>query len=220
MMTVKVKMCGLRSRQDVQACAGADAMGVVVLADSPRCLSLAVAEGVLESVPPGMVRVAVTTCSKPAQLRQIVTQLAPDAIQVHRELPPRLWREIHAAVGDETPVYGLLGVRPAAKLEILLMHALALRVAPLTGVVLDTVLPTAAGGSGTTHDWGLSRRVREALYPVPVMLAGGLTPENVRQAVGAVAPDWVDVSSGVEEGGRKSPDKVQAFLRKAQHETE
>ncbi len=195
-------------------------MGVVVLADSPRGLSLAMAEEVLEAVPRGVLQVAVTTCSKPAQLRQLVTQLAPDAIQVHRELPPSLWRELHAAVGDKTPVYGLLGVRPGAGLEVLLMHARALRAAPLSGVVLDTVLPTASGGSGTIHDWRLSRRVREALYPVPVMLAGGLTPENVRQAVGVVAPDWVDVSSGVEEGGRKSPHKVQAFLRKAQHETE
>ena len=102
----------------------------------------------------------------------------------------------------------------------LLKRARRLRGAPLDGVVLDTVFRGEAGGTGRPHDWRLGRAVREVLRPLPVILAGGLTPEHVGAAIRTVKPDWVDVSSGVEEGGRKCPQKVRAFLEAVRGATE
>ena len=86
-------------------------------------------------------------------------------------------------------------------------------------LLLDSGNPNLAvkelGGTGRTHDWSLSRRIREVV-PIPVFLAGGLTPVNVRQAIDRVAPFGVDVCSGVRTEGRLDPDKVEQFVRRAQ----
>ncbi|MCW4021281.1 MAG: phosphoribosylanthranilate isomerase, partial [Candidatus Bathyarchaeota archaeon] len=83
-------------------------------------------------------------------------------------------------------------------------------------VLLDTYVSGRHGGTGKVHDWKLSRRVREAIHPKPLILAGGLTPKNVKDAIRVVKPYAVDVSSGVESSpGTKDPDKVFEFIRNA-----
>ncbi|MBC7099014.1 phosphoribosylanthranilate isomerase [Candidatus Bipolaricaulota bacterium] len=204
---VRVKICGLRGVEDLIAARGADAVGVIVATPaSRRNLSLEAARRVLSSVPPGVLRVAVTTCTSGEELSGIVAALAPDVLQVHRELPPEGWERLREEVPGPI-LWGLLGVGGAA-----LARAEGLRRAPLDGVVLDTVHGGRTGGTGIPHDWGLSRRLRELLRPLPVILAGGITPDNALQAIRTVAPDWIDVSSGVEEGGRKSQTKVAKLL--------
>lgn len=88
-------------------------------------------------------------------------------------------------------------------------------------LLLDSGNPNVAvkelGGTGRTHDWSLSRRIREAVS-IPVFLAGGLTPANVREAIQRVAPFGVDVCSGVRTGGRLDPEKVERFVQEAQGE--
>ncbi len=211
-MRAKVKICGMRSPDDISAALGADALGAVVeVPRSPRNLALAQAAELFARIPGGILKVAVTTAKDRGLIGRIL-ELGPDVLQLHLELPPRGWEEVRAWVGRKAMIWGLLGMREGESEGALLERAQMLRGAPLDGVVLDTVVRGSAGGTGKTHDWRLSRAVREALYPHPVILAGGLTPENVREAIRTVEPDWVDVSSGVEERGRKCPRKVRAFL--------
>jgi len=207
---VRVKICGLRSVEDLAAARGADAVGVIVATPaSRRNLPLEAARRFLASVPPGVLRVAVTTCTSGEELRRIVAALAPDVLQVHRELPAAGWEELREEVPGPA-LWGLLGVGEAA--GDALARAEGLRRAPLDGVVLDTIRGGRAGGTGIPHDWQLSRRLRGVLRPLSVILAGGITPENAPWAIRTVDPDWIDVSSGVEEGGRKSQRKVAKLL--------
>ncbi len=210
-MRVRVKICGMKEPRDIAAASGADALGVVVeVPCSPRNLELHRAAELFRLVPQGPLRVAVTTAAEPEAIRRILG-LRPHVLQLHVELSPRRWREIRALVGEGTQLWGLLGIGDQERDE-LVKKALGLKGTPLDGVVLDTAVGARTGGTGMAHDWRRSRAVREALYPVPVILAGGLSPGNVREAIRAVEPDWVDVSSGVEEKGRKCPEKIGAFL--------
>ncbi|NOX44816.1 MAG: phosphoribosylanthranilate isomerase [Caldiserica bacterium] len=220
-MRVRVKICGLRSPDEARfAAVGADAVGAVVAVPrSPRNLDPARAAELFAAVPAGVLRAAVTVSTEPRVLHDLLS-LGPEILQLHVELPPRRWGEIRALVGERALIWGLLGVRVEEPEEALLRRARALRGAPLDGVILDTVARGRAGGTGTAHDWGRSRLARDILYPTPVVLAGGLTPENVAAAIRAVEPDWVDVSSGVEEGGRKSPAKIARFVEAVRHAAE
>lgn len=211
-MRPKVKICGMRSPDDISAALGADALGAVVeVPRSPRNLVLTQAAELFARIPGRILKVAVTTVKDRELIRRIVG-IGPDVLQLHLELPPRGWEEVRVWVGRKAMVWGLLGIREGEPEAALLERARMLRGAPLDGVVLDTVVREGAGGTGRTHDWRLSRTAREVLHPLPVILAGGLTPENVGEAIRTVEPDWVDVSSGVEEGGRKCLRKVRAFL--------
>lgn len=218
-MKVKVKICGLQSVADVLAAQGADALGVIVATPpSPRNLDLDTAREVLSAVPPGVLKVAVTTAVAGEILRGIVAALRPDVIQVHRDLPPARWRVIREELRGPA-LWGLLGI--GGQPEEIAPRARALREAPLDGVVLDTKLAGKSGGTRVPHDWGVSRRLRELLQPLPVILAGGITPQNVLEAIRKVEPDWIDLSSGVEgEEGHKSPHKVAELLRKVRDEAE
>ena len=219
-MKVKVKICGLKSVADVLAAQGADALGVIVATPpSPRNLDLDTAREVLSAVPPGVLKVAVTTAATGEILRRIVAALRPDVIQVHRDLPPARWRVIREELWGPA-LWGLLGIGGELEEEIA-PRARALREAPLDGVVLDTKLAGKSGGTGVPHDWGVSRRLRELLQPLPVILAGGITPQNVLEAIRKVEPDWIDLSSGVEgKEGHKSPHKVAELLKKVRNEAE
>ena len=171
-MRIKVKICGLRSVADVLAAQGADALGVIVATPaSPRNLDLDTAREILSAAPPGLLKVAVAE----GILREIASALRPDVLQVHRELPPARWRMIRKELRGPA-LWGLLGI--GGQPEEIALRARALREAPLDGVVLDTKLAGRSGGTGMAHDWGVSRRIREFLRPLPVILAGGITPQN------------------------------------------
>ncbi len=110
-------------------------------------------------------------------------------------------------------ILSLLSVEEDEAVEALVELALTLREAPLDAILLDSGFGGRKGGTGVPHDWEKSRRIVEKVAPFPVVLAGGLTPENVAHAVEIVKPYAVDVASGVEdETGAKSERKVQAFL--------
>lgn len=195
-----LKICGLRGLRDLEACRGADYLGFVVRSDSPRCLPLERAAELM-SVCDGT-RVAVTTETRMEALRVIVRTLEPDVLQLHSPLDPGLLKEA-SELG--VPVWGMLTVRPGVKVD-------AGEAGLLEALVLDSPGPRA-GGNGRAHDWSLSRRLREEIVPLPVVLAGGIGPQNAREAVETVSPYALDVSSGVERAGGKDPLMVSELIR-------
>jgi phosphoribosylanthranilate isomerase len=207
---VMVKICGIRSEEDIAAAEGADALGFIVSTpQSSRNLTVAHARALMRSVPPGLLKVVVTTAL--GREPRLVEVLAPDALQVHRALSPHELTRLRAALPQNLRLYGLLPV--VGPTHEIIARGRALAQAGLDGVILDTVVGRRVGGTGRTHDWAVSRVVRDALHPLTVILAGGLTPANVRRALEHVRPDAVDVASGVEEAdGRKSREKITAFV--------
>ncbi len=195
----KLKLCGIRTIADLEVCRNADYLGFVVLSDSPRNLEVRRAKELM-SVCEGK-RVAVTTERREDALADLVRALDPDVLQLHSPLDRGLLSRI-AVLG--VPIWGMLPVSPDVDVDL---SALPF----LQALVLDSPGPRA-GGSGRTHDWTLSRFVRDRTEGVPVVLAGGLNAENVQEAIRAVRPYAVDISSGAEGSGGKDPFKVTMII--------
>lgn len=209
----RVKICGVTGDEDRDAvvAAGADAVGVIhgVPVDTPREVDEATATDLVDGVPPLVTSVLVTMPTAVQQAVRRVDAIEPDAVQVHDGLSPaelgaldsRITQSIIAVVAADAP-----------DIDDYAAHADAL--------LVDSVDADGGGGTGETHDWERTREVVDSL-DVPVLLAGGLTPENVAAAVETVGPFAVDVASGVEsEGGRKDHDAVGRFVRNATRATE
>lgn len=214
MKTVRVKICGVTSTRDLQAVvdAGADAVGFVVnVPESPRNLPLDRAKEMMRNVPVFMEAVIVTVASSLNHMEKICEELNPSILQIHAS--NQIYQEMRERYPD-IRLIGAIGVPKHGSLDTLDAAVRAAEI--LDAVLLDTSVPGKHGGTGRIHDWNLSRRVREAIYPEPLILAGGLTPENVRQAVALVEPYAVDVSSGVEASpGVKDFEKVYRFVKNA-----
>ncbi|MDI6631588.1 MAG: phosphoribosylanthranilate isomerase [Bacillota bacterium] len=199
-MTVRVKICGIRDIETARAAveAGADALGFVFAA-SRRQVTPEAAREIIAALPPFVTAVGVFVDLPPAVVREVSDFCRLDAVQLHGAETPEYCRELNLRV------IKAVRVRDAASLE-------GLDAYPVQAVLLDTYVPGTPGGTGKTFNWGLLAG-RE--FRVPLILAGGLTPENVRAAVQAVRPYAVDVSGGVETDGRKDPAKIRAFIRQA-----
>lgn len=203
----RVKVCGHTRPDDVRASvrAGVDAVGVIseVPVETPRAVSRQQAADLLAEVPPLVTGVLVTMPETVAEARDLVEAVGPDAVQVHGTLDPDAVADLAAAITQ--PV--LVAVDHDATLEAYGAAA--------DGLLVDSLDEAGGGGTGRTHDWERTAAVVEALT-VPVLLAGGLTPENVAEAVETVGPFGVDTASGVErEGGRKDHDAVERFVERA-----
>lgn len=200
---MRVKICGLTRPEHVLASAEADALGFVVESPrSPRDLPLERAREMMRLARPFQTLVAVTAAHDPETHARIVRTLHPHALQApHREGAD------HGGLRREFPSLRLfLACRPE-NAETAAPHADAL--------VLDAAAAhDGYGGKGILTDWTHAAKVTESL-PVPVILAGGLTPENVAEAARVVRPYAVDVSSGVETNGTKDTEKIAAFIRAA-----
>lgn len=197
---VRVKICGITDSFIAGAAvkAGADALGFV-FAESPRRVDPETARRICLSLPPFVARVGVFVNSPPGVVREIVDYCGLDYAQLH---------------GDETPEYcGNLRRRVIKAFKVRDAASLAkIREYPVAGVLLDALVPGQDGGTGRAFDWSLARDLPDV---PPLVLAGGLTPENVGQAVRLVRPYAVDVSSGVETEGKKDPEKIRLFIRRA-----
>ena len=226
-MSVKVKICGITNLADalVAAEAGADALGLMFCEASPRHVSLAQAASLISRVPAPVTFVGVFVNPTPEQVRQAIEECGLDTLQFHgeetpeflaalelekcfaRRLTPGLVRKRFSP--DERPIRTIKAfrLREAASLSALRQYAADLW-------LLDSFVPGQRGGTGARFDWDLAVQARQ--FGRPIVLAGGLTPENVAEAVRKVQPYAVDVSSGVESTpGRKDPQKVRAFIRAA-----
>lgn len=204
----RVKICGITGRTDRDAAiaAGADALGFIsgVPVETPRELPAREATALVDGVAPFVTSVLVTgpDSVQTAVARQ--ERVGADLLQVHGSLAP-------AEVGGLRERVGA-GVVVAVDTESERVGAYAEAVDAL---LVDSTTEAGMGGTGETHDWGRTREI-VASVDVPVVLAGGLTPGNVREAVETVDPFAVDVASGVEsEPGRKDHDAVRAFLAEA-----
>ena len=209
---VRVKICGVTSPQlmrDVSN-AGAQYAGLVFFEKSLRNLTLAQARGIALEAPIGLAKVALTVNPSDAFLDSLTTEVPLDMIQLHGSETPQRVAEIKQKTG--LPVMKAIGVADKNDLKKLDAYA---SVADQRMVdakpAKDAVLP---GGNGFAFDWSL---LQGRQWTGPWMLAGGLNPENVAQAIAITGAQQIDVSSGVEiHPGEKDRQKIQAFVRAAQ----
>jgi len=202
-MRVRVKICGITRVEDglAAAAAGADAIGMV-FADSPRQVHPEQARAILQGLPPFIKVVGLFVDATPDRIRQVLGQVPLDLIQFHGREAPETCRVIGR------PYIKAIAMKPGVD-----VRAEAARYPDAAGVLLDTYRPGQSGGTGETFDWA---QVPKDLDK-PLILAGGLTPDNVADAVRTVHPYAVDVSSGVElSKGIKDAAKIAAFIRNLQ----
>ena len=202
---MKVKICGITRPEDALEAArlGADALGFNFWPGSKRYVAPADARAIVRRLPPFVTAVGVFVDAPREEILRAVAASGIQVAQLHGDEPPELCASL------PLPVVKALRIANA--------HALAALAAyEVSGFLLDA--PSAGyGGSGKTFDWSLAT---EAAAVVPVMLAGGLTPENVAEAIRAVRPWGVDVASGVERApGVKDLAKLRRFIETAKKET-
>ena len=207
-MIPRVKICGLTRAEDVAAvaAAGANYAGFVFFAKSPRHLTAAAALPLMLALPDGVAKVALTVDATEAELDALVAALPVDILQLHGSETPERVAAVRARYG--LPVLKAVGIATAADLPKL---EAAGKVADM--LLVDAKPPPGAevpGGNGVAFDW---RLVAGRRWPVPWMLAGGLTPANVAEAVRLTGARQVDVSSGVESApGVKDAARIAAFM--------
>jgi len=198
---IPIKICGITNLEDALLAAelGADALGFIFYPPSPRSVAADAARAIIAQLPPFVTTVGVFVDEEAATVKELAVGVGLDWLQLHGRETPEYCRSLGRRVikafriQDEKSLAGLAAYRGAAQ-----------------AFLLDTYKKGQVGGTGETFDWDLAREARK--YG-PVILAGGLTPENVAQAMAAAQPQAVDVASGVEAApGRKDPEKLRAFF--------
>ncbi|WP_336135565.1 phosphoribosylanthranilate isomerase [Natronomonas amylolytica] len=200
----RVKICGITTREDLEMVvdAGADAVGFIadVSTDTPREISATRAVELARAAPPFVTTVLVTMAERPEATADLASRVQPDVVQVHGDLSSGDLAYLSAKVQGD--VIKAVSPEDATQYDTV-----------ADALLVDSLDESGAGGTGETHDWDRTAELVDSLAS-PVVLAGGLTPENVGEAVRRVEPFAVDVASGVEaDPGRKDPDAVSAFVR-------
>jgi phosphoribosylanthranilate isomerase len=209
-----IKICGVTSVADARmvAAAGAHAIGLNFYAGSPRCVDIAVAQAIIQSLPPYADPVGVFVNADEAQIRETAQAVGLRTVQLHGDRTPAL-----IAALKDLSVVPAFSIQDDSSVAVVLEFILAcqrLGRSP-SAVLVDAHVPDRHGGTGQSAPWPIARRIVERC-PVPVALAGGLTPRNVGDAIRAVRPWGVDVASGVEVSpGRKEQFKVRRFVESA-----
>jgi phosphoribosylanthranilate isomerase len=200
-MATAVKICGITRVEDALAAAhaGAQAIGLIFYAGSPRQVPHAVARRVVDALPAFVTPVALFVDAKSIDVERVIGEVKPQLLQFH---------------GDETPEFcegfGLPYIKTAKVRRGVDLIQYARRYTTAKSLLLDTFVDGSHGGTGATFDWALI----PDQFPLPLILAGGLNPGNVADAVRRVRPWAVDVSSGVEAStGIKDAAKMAAFIR-------
>ena len=210
MRTVKVKICGITREEDLQTAVALDidALGFVVgVPSSPRNLSLKQAEKLINQVPLFVTSVLVMVPQSVDAILQTCECLRPNAVQLHGDI-------LMDPIKLRTTLPNVSLIRAINTKSVMLPDGASDASKAFDAVLLDSFAKGMSGGTGLVHDWNLSKRVKQTINPTPLILAGGLTPENVQEAIHTVQPYAVDVSTGVESHpGTKDPAKVLAFIR-------
>ncbi|MCK9238538.1 MAG: phosphoribosylanthranilate isomerase [Thiopseudomonas sp.] len=200
MMRTRVKVCGITNIEDALAAAhaGADAIGLVFYAKSPRAVTAEQAAKIIAALPPFVTTVALFVDAPVEDVQQVLQQVPIDLLQFHGDESPEF------CVSFQRPYIKALRMQPGIDItQQANMHRSAL------GILLDAWVPGVPGGTGQTFNWNDIPSLAQ-----PLVLAGGLTPDNVQQAITQVNPWAVDVSGGLEMSkGRKDHAKVQAFMQ-------
>ncbi|MFC2973507.1 phosphoribosylanthranilate isomerase [Azotobacter bryophylli] len=201
MAAVRSKICGITRVEDalVAAEAGADAIGLVFYDRSPRAVSVQQARAIIAALPPFLTTVGLFVNASRCEIGEILDAVPLDLLQFHGD-------ETSAQCeGHGRPYIKALRVRPGEDIA-----ACCAEYNQASGILLDTYVPGVPGGTGEAFDWSLV----PANLGKPVILAGGLTADNVRAAIAQVSPYAVDVSGGVEASkGVKDAEKIRAFIR-------
>lgn len=202
-MSVKIKICGITRPADagVAVEAGAHAVGFMFFKDSRRHISFDAAREIIRDLPPFIAKVGVFVNAKADEVRRAIEQTGIDTLQFHGEEAPEACRG-----------FGLKTIK-AFRVQGKDMLALMPRY-DVDSWLLDSFVAGTRGGTGMTFDWDLAVHARS--LGTPIILAGGLTPKNVKDAIEHVQPYAVDVSSGVESSpGKKDPTLIAAFIANA-----
>ena len=203
-MAYRTKICGITNIEDarVAVTAGADALGFLLYRKSPRYVDPMIVQQIVAQLPPFILPVGVFVNEEIKIVRDLMDTCGLALAQLHGDESATYCRELRR------PVLKALRLKDRSTFVALAEFQARIEV---RGFVLDALSEEAYGGTGQVVDWGLARQAAQA---ATVILAGGLTPENVGQALRAVKPYGVDVSSGVEvTPGKKDHEKVRAFLR-------
>lgn len=227
----RIKICGITSVADAQLAAesGADAIGLNFYDKSPRYVTVERAQEIAQATRGGPHKFGVFVNAGVGEIVRLVRDVPLDGIQPHGDETPEFLHDLRA----QLPVTTRPSATSPTTLELVQccivkafrcadsdLAAVAdfLRISRGLGampdaVLVDSYVPGEFGGTGTTSNWARIAQQRELLGSVPLFLAGGLTPENVAEAVKQCQPDWVDVASGVESSpGIKDPEKMKQFV--------
>ena len=195
MSALRIKLCGVRTVEDALLCAeaGADEIGVIFAARSKRRVEVATAQAIRAALPAALPLIGVFLDAPLEEVERVVRAAGLQAAQLHGAWP---------AAQADFPLYAALQVTSAD----------ALQARPGAARIL---LDGPAGGSGKSFAWSLAAQAR-TIFDAPLFIAGGLSPENVAQAIAEARPAGVDVASGIENAqGYKDPARVRAFVRAA-----
>ena len=213
-----VKICGMTNLEDALTAveAGVDAVGFVFYEKSPRKISVEVAREIVEKLPEGVEKVGVFVDLELERIGEIVVAAGLSAVQLHgpKSMDSAWWEGLRPApeyVGGSKLIPMVYGDVLKDGGFLISDHVRD----QIFAILLDSRSDGTAGGSGTTFDWESVRDLVQAMsLTVPVIVAGGLTPTNVPEAMRLFQPFGLDVASGVEaRPGKKDPEKVQAFVK-------
>jgi phosphoribosylanthranilate isomerase len=199
-ITTRIKICGITTCEDARNAVncGADAIGLVFYANSPRAVTAAQAVEIVAVVPPFVSVVALFVDEPEDNIRRILQVVPVDLIQFHGDEPAPFCEQF------QRPWIKALRVR-----EGLDIARECERYSAARGVLLDSWQQGVPGGTGTSFDWDLAG----GTFPLPVILAGGLDDSNVGRAIAQLRPQAVDVSGGVEQSpGCKDAAKIERFI--------
>lgn len=198
---VRTKICGVRSVEDALTAsdAGADAIGLVFYPSSPRVIDVDTAQRIMRAVPPFLSCVALFLDAPAADVADVVERVRPDALQFHGRETPGFCRQFDTSYIKTVPMGD----------DEIDIGDWAERFDDADALLMDANRAGFAGGTGTSFEWGAVG----SLPDTPLIIAGGLTPENVAAPITRLMPYAVDVSSGVEGAdGNKSTQRIRAFV--------
>ncbi|MDP3181919.1 MAG: phosphoribosylanthranilate isomerase [Desulfobaccales bacterium] len=198
---VRIKICGITNLEDALLATrlGAHALGFIFYPQSPRKVDAEAARAIIAQLPPLVLSVGVFVDEEAAVVRELAARVGLDWLQLHGQESPEYCRSLGRKV------IKAFRIKDEASLAILAVYNGAAQ-----AFLLDTYRSGQVGGTGESFDWQLAR---EAKKYGPIILAGGLTPENVARAIKIAQPQAVDVASGVEATpGKKDPEKLRAFF--------
>ena len=200
---MKVKICGITNLADAAVAveSGADAIGLMLFRDSPRSVDPKTARSIVRSLPPFVAKVGVFVDADEGFVQRMIEETGIDTLQFHGDESPEFCAQFRL------PVIKAFRIRDRESIARLKSYATA-------GWLLDSFVPGKQGGTGERFNWDLAVEARG--LGRPILLAGGLEPGNIAEAVAKVRPYGVDVSSGVESApGRKDAAKVRDFISAA-----
>ena len=201
-MTTRIKICGITNLADAQLAVelGANALGFIFYRQSKRYVAPALAAEICAALPPFVAKVGVFVNESEVDIRKTLNDCRLDVVQLHGEESPEFCQRFPVKVIKAIRVRSEDSVRTATDYDV-------------DALLLDTYTAEQHGGTGQKFDWTLARQAKTMLR-VPIVLSGGLTPENVGDAMRQVEPFAVDVASGVEaEPGRKDLEKLRRFFK-------